>query len=193
MTNRRQVLRRLAVGAAWMGVSGIAPSRVLGANDRIRFGLIGAGGRGQAIFRAALRCPNTEAVAVADSYTMSVSMYQSEGLLFTWNSMFGNSYYGETHDYLLGTKGSVLHDESDEVLFLPPGRKNNVAEWALPPGYREWTDQHMQNFVDCVRSRKEPNCPFEMGYRTAIACQMAVASYRQQRAVRWDAQAEDIV
>ncbi len=63
MTNRRQVLRRLAVGAAWMGVSGIAPSRVLGANDRICFGLIGAGGRGQAIFRAALRCPNTEAVA----------------------------------------------------------------------------------------------------------------------------------
>ena len=38
--------------------SGVAASRVcLGANDRIRFGLIGAGGRGQEIFRAALRCP----------------------------------------------------------------------------------------------------------------------------------------
>jgi hypothetical protein len=51
----------------------------------------------------------------------------------------------------------------------------------------------MQNFFDCVRSRKEPNCPFEMGYRTAVACQMAVASYRRHRAVRWDPQAEEIV
>ena len=125
--------------------------------------------------------------------TMSVSMHQSEGLLFTWNSMFGSSYYGETHDYLFGTKGTVLHDESDRVLFLPPGRKTNAAEWNAGGGYREWTDQHMENFFDCVRSRKEPNCPFDMGYRTAIACQMAVASYRRQRAVRWDPQAEDIL
>ena len=51
----------------------------------------------------------------------------------------------------------------------------------------------MQNFFDCVRSRREPNCPFEMGYRTAIACQMAITSYRLQRTVRWDPQAEDIV
>ncbi len=403
MSSRREALRQLAAGAAWMAMPGVAASRVLGANDRIRFGLIGAGGRGQDIFRAALRCPNVEAVAVADLYTrrldeakavapavkthrdfrrllddksidailiaspqhqhalnfvpaiqagkdvyqektmafnpaharrmrkafvgsgrvvqvgmqmntapsiakiqewiksdrlgtitaiqahhyrnapyggwlrpippdcdaahvdwpafegdaphhdfdphryvnwrffwdysggnmfenmvhqvaywfavlglnipqtvtmaggnfrspkkeppdtMSVSMNQSEGLLFTWNSMFGNSYYGETHDYLFGTKGTVLPDESDQVLFLPPGRTKNAAEWAVGKGYLEWTDHHMQNFFDCVRSRKEPNCPFEMGYRTAVTCQMAVASYRRQRAVRWDLQAEDIV
>jgi ASC-1-like (ASCH) protein len=40
-----------------------------GANDRLRLGLIGAGGRGTEILRAALRCPNTEAVAAADVYT----------------------------------------------------------------------------------------------------------------------------
>jgi hypothetical protein len=51
----------------------------------------------------------------------------------------------------------------------------------------------MQNFFDCVRSRKEPHCPFELGFRTAIACQMAIASYRQKRTVRWDARAGDIV
>jgi hypothetical protein len=66
MSGRREALRQLAAGAAWMAVPGVAASRVLGANDRIRFGLIGAGGRGQDIFRAALRSPNVEAVAVAD-------------------------------------------------------------------------------------------------------------------------------
>ena len=41
----------------------------LGANERIRIGLIGAGSRGREIFRAALRCANVEAVGVADVYT----------------------------------------------------------------------------------------------------------------------------
>ncbi len=47
---------------------------------------------------------------------------------------------------------------------------------------------HMQNFFDCIRSGKEPNCPFELGYRVSIACRMAVDSYRLGRTVRWDPQ-----
>jgi len=134
--------------------------------------------------------------------TMTVSMNQREKVLFTWISMFSNAYFGETHDYLFGTKGTVMHDESDQVLFLPQGKRlapgpenadgapEKTSEQA---GYLDSTPQHMQNFFDCVRSRKEPICPFEMGFRAAIACQMAITSYRQQRTVRWDPQAEDIV
>src|ERR1039457_240956 len=70
MTNRRAFLQQLSRGAACVAALGLgAPGRVLGANDRIRIGLIGAGSRGREIFRAALRCPNVEAVAVADVYT----------------------------------------------------------------------------------------------------------------------------
>jgi predicted dehydrogenase len=54
--------------------------------------------------------------------TMTVSMNHQEKLLFTWNSMFSNAYYGETHDYLLGTKGTLMHDESDKVRFIPKGK-----------------------------------------------------------------------
>jgi predicted dehydrogenase len=125
--------------------------------------------------------------------TMSVSLNQSEKLLFTWNSMFGDDYFGETWDYLLGSKGTLLHDAADRVAYLPKGKKKNEAELAESADDVDRTEQHMRNFFECVRSRKEPNCPFEMGYRTAIACQMAVASYRAQRTVRWDPQAEDIV
>jgi hypothetical protein len=51
----------------------------------------------------------------------------------------------------------------------------------------------MQNFFDSLRAGKEPNCPFDLGYRVSIACRMAVESYRQQRTVRWDAEKEQIV
>jgi len=68
--NRREFFGNLAGGAAAVAVSGLGSAgRILGANDRIRFGIIGAGARQMEDFRAALACPNVEAVAVADVYT----------------------------------------------------------------------------------------------------------------------------
>jgi predicted dehydrogenase len=127
---------------------------------------------------------------------MDVTMRHSEKLLFTWNSMFSNDYYGEGHDLLLGTKGTIVHDETDKPRYLPQGGKfAGVAEEGTGPTgeYADATDAHMQNFFDCVRSRKEPACPFEIGFRSAIACQMAVRSYREGRTVTWDETSEDIV
>ncbi|MGH7839115.1 MAG: Gfo/Idh/MocA family protein, partial [Candidatus Binataceae bacterium] len=70
MLNRRTFIHQLTGGAAALaGSSLLPPARALGANDRVRFALIGAGGRGHAIFKAALRAPNTDAVAVADVYS----------------------------------------------------------------------------------------------------------------------------
>ena len=126
--------------------------------------------------------------------TMMVSMNHPE-VLFTWNSMFSNAYYGETHDFVFGAKGTIMHDESDQVLYVPQGSKTAEAGQndAGTAGYLDSTGQHMQNFFDCVRSRKEPICPFEMGFRSAITCQMAITSYRKQRTVRWDPQAQEII
>ncbi len=132
--------------------------------------------------------------------TMNVSMHQSENLLFTWNSMFGNDYYGECDDLVLGNKGTLHRTSEDKVAYQPQGgrtasRESRAASDKAPDivGGSDSTLAHMQNFFDCVRSRKEPNCPFEIGFRSAIACQMAIVSYRQGRSVRWDAKAEEVV
>jgi predicted dehydrogenase len=134
--------------------------------------------------------------------TMNVSMDQPENLMFTWNSMFGNNYYGEDgNDLALGNKGTVLR-VVDNLSYLPQSRQ--AAQKAQPSqavggeanivGSDEAdTEAHMGNFFECVRSRKQPNCPFELGYRSAIACQMAIASLRQGRTVQWDPEKEEIV
>jgi GFO/IDH/MocA oxidoreductase family protein len=131
---------------------------------------------------------------------MAVTMNHREKVLFTWNSMFSNAYYGEGHDFLFGTKGTITHNESDQVVYLPKEKKvtDSPSEEAgaadkTKAGYFDYSLQHMQNFFDCVRSRKEPVCPFELGFRTAVTCQMAIASYRGQRTVRWDSQTQEIV
>ena len=70
MSDRRAFIKDSLRGSAAVIASRfLLPQRVLGANDRIRFGLIGGGDRGQQILHAALNCPNVEAVAVADVYT----------------------------------------------------------------------------------------------------------------------------
>src|SRR5437763_9204707 len=65
---RRQFLANTAAGGA--AVWAMSPvARVLGANDRLRLGLIGGGARGQDLLSQALKLPNVELVAVADVYT----------------------------------------------------------------------------------------------------------------------------
>jgi predicted dehydrogenase len=134
--------------------------------------------------------------------TMDVSMDQPENLLFTWNSAFGNNYYGEDgNDLALGSKGSVIR-VVDSVNYLPQSRhaaqkpetSSSVGgEPDILGSDKDDTEAHMRNFFDCVRSRKEPNCPFELGFSSAIACQMAIVSLRQSRTVQWDTEKEEIV
>ncbi|MEZ5352205.1 MAG: Gfo/Idh/MocA family oxidoreductase [Bryobacteraceae bacterium] len=63
--------RRNFIGKVAGGIAGTlaAPSSVLGANERVRIGIIGPGARGMQIVREAMACPNTEMVAFADIYT----------------------------------------------------------------------------------------------------------------------------
>ena len=65
MHSRRRFISQVATGIAGT----LAGSGVLGANDRIRVGLIGAGDRGMQLVREALTCPNAEVAAFADIYT----------------------------------------------------------------------------------------------------------------------------
>jgi predicted dehydrogenase len=73
MQSRRNFIGKVATGLAGT----LAASNVLGANDRIRLGVIGMGARGSELLREALACPNTECVGVADVYTKSLESAQS--------------------------------------------------------------------------------------------------------------------
>jgi predicted dehydrogenase len=66
MASRRNFLGTVASGLA---TSLAAPASVLGANERVRVGIIGPGSRGQELMRHALACENVEIVAAADVYS----------------------------------------------------------------------------------------------------------------------------
>ena len=51
----------------------------------------------------------------------------------------------------------------------------------------EPTPVHLENFYDCVKSRKTPNCPLEIGDQAAVPCHLATKSLKERRPMRWDA------
>ncbi len=52
------------------------------------------------------------------------------------------------------------------------------------------SNDHMQNFVDCVRSRQAPICPAEVGHRSASLCHLGVIAIRLGRKLHWDPERE---
>jgi predicted dehydrogenase len=125
--------------------------------------------------------------------TMCVSMEHPEELLFNWTSGFGNSRLSGGVS-VLGTDRSIVSGEGG-LRYLP--EKVNRPDGAEVLGHTKTPgniyEVHMQNFLDCVRSGNEPNCPFDLGYRVSIACRMAVDSLRQRRTLVWNAAKEEIV
>jgi len=91
---------------------------------------------------------------------------------------------------VLGTDGTI--SKNHQIRYTP--QKVNRPDGTEAVGATTATPiAHMENFFNCIRSGKETNCPFDLGFRVSIACRMAVESYRLGRTVRWDAAKEEIV
>jgi predicted dehydrogenase len=62
------------------------------------------------------------------------------------------------------------------------GRENPVVK---ADSFRDGTLDHMQNFFDCVKSRKEPNAPVETGVSAARAGQIVNLAYQRGGQITW--------
>jgi len=60
-------------------------------------------------------------------------------------------------------------------------------------GSFEISSPHMQNFIDCVRSRQKPVASIEVGASTAITCCLGNIATDLQRSVKWNPATETFV
>ena len=63
-----------------------------------------------------------------------------------------------------------------------PDKNNPVLK---ADSFRDGTIDHMKNFFDCIRSRKEPNAPVETGVAAARAGHIANLAYQRGGPVTW--------
>ena len=121
--------------------------------------------------------------------TIVVTLEYPADTVVTWQSTFSNSHYG-LGERLLGSDGTIEHisgatdmvtgRSAEGIRYYPESvnRHNGTALTGETPN-----QNHMANWIDCVRSRKTPNASVEIGYRSAIAAHMANMSYRRKQRV----------
>ncbi len=121
--------------------------------------------------------------------TIVVTLDFPNETVVAWQSTFSNSQYG-LGERLLGSDGTIEHvsgandmvtgRSAESTRYYP--EKVNRPDGAALKGETP-NQNHMANWIDCVRTRKTPNAPVEIGYRSAIAAHMANMAYRQKQRV----------
>ena len=121
--------------------------------------------------------------------TISVTLDFPDDLVVTWQSTFSNRRFGlgqrilgrdGTIEYVAGANDMVSGKSEEQIRYYPESvnRPNGAMVTGASP-----TPSHMANWIDCMRSRKTPNAPVELGYRTAVVAHMSNLSYREKRRV----------
>lgn len=81
-----------------------------------------------------------------------------------------------------GLNGSIVQENQRGKMVRYDAKKKEVESWDI-------TDEntpHMQNFLDCMRSRKQPNSPVELANRVLVGAHLANESFRTGKRVMWD-------
>ena len=81
-----------------------------------------------------------------------------------------------------GTDGTIWVDrnrlESDKEEILAPLAESDRRATA--------SNDHVRNWLDCMKTREEPICSVETGHRTATVCHLANIGYKLRRKLTWD-------
>ena len=135
----------------------------------------------------------------------------TSGFQVQFTSRFSNSA-GETKELYYSNGGMINLDTNDitptgglgEKEAAAMGLKSNMLEKInlsavtkietnANTGYDALTTAHVKNFMDCVRSRKEPHAPIEAGYQHSIATIMSNAAYRTGEKVTFDEKTQEVL
>ena len=100
---------------------------------------------------------------------------------------FGKHKFGVRFE---GTEGSIFVWRGGRLDTTPASIRQIVDHDAPRTGVFDASPDHFQNWVDCMRSRRETNAPVEIAHRSTTLCNIAVISMRVGRELRWDPQRE---
>jgi len=116
------------------------------------------------------------------------AVFEYPNFVATWTLCYANSLEDGWKITLQGRKATMILDDDGFRVFPEPWKRPNVPvkpihefKGGIP------TEPHVANFLDCVRSRKEPNAPVEVGHNAVTGPHLAnVALLRKTRAVLSD-------
>lgn len=109
--------------------------------------------------------------------TIAITFEFPRDIVVTWQSTFANKHY-DLGDRILGSDGTLEHHFDEPLQYWPETVNRHDGEATRGHSHNQ---NHMQNWIDCVRSRATPNAPVDIGYRSAIAVHLANLSYKNKK------------
>ncbi|MBI1791729.1 MAG: Gfo/Idh/MocA family oxidoreductase [Acidobacteria bacterium] len=101
-----------------------------------------------------------------------------EKLTVTFEASLTDKVPVENADIVFMGEGGRLQIFRHGYKFYASGKKEPVTADGTP-------DLHMENWFDCIRSRKQPNATAEQGHYGAMACHLANLAYARKQRVAW--------
>jgi len=120
----------------------------------------------------------------------------SEDFIGVFSINYAAMQYKSRNDQLNqldGDKARMDIGREDLKVYLKGAEDAPAVEKKSEKGFGWATDLHVQNFLECVRTRKTPTAPMRIAFQAALVVQMANLSLRNGRRMRWDAAAQRVV
>ena len=90
--------------------------------------------------------------------------------------------------------------DMDHLQIVPekPYRDEFIRKWGkeeiiVPGAVNEGDRKHVDNFYECVRSRKQPNCGPDLAYKVMTHIGLSTRSYREGKVFYFDPTTEEIL
>jgi predicted dehydrogenase len=119
------------------------------------------------------------------------------GLKHTCKSTRASSWSGQTVDPKGQVHGIKFEGENGWIWVTRgtlTASDRDLLKTKLPDDKRLYfSNDHMGNFLECVKSRKAPICEAEIGHRSASLCHLGAISVRLGRKVNWDPAKEEFI
>ncbi len=134
-------------------------------------------------------CDTATGWKIALSYDSGLTIdYRAEPAPEEWAQRYGEvTGHGTAFE---GTNGWVIVDRRH----IKSGPESIATEYANTGMIRlPESNHHIRNFLDSVRSRKDPVSPIESAVQSDIACHISDIAIRLQRKVKWDTLAERFI
>ena len=116
--------------------------------------------------------------------------YEFPKACLVWEHRMWSKHGTEGHGFgiaFYGNKGTLLVDEKGWSVEDPDGGK---PEKPVGGKATNGVETHVQNFLDCVASRKKPNADIEIGHLSTRLCHLGNIAYRAGRKLTFDASRE---
>ena len=94
---------------------------------------------------------------------------------------------GKNYCHFFGTEGEV-YVQRGEIRTTPATLKDKTFEQSEYKVYV--SENHYQDFLTAIKTRKPPICDVEVGHRTATVCTIGNIAYALQRPLEWNPEKE---